>query len=177
MATVTSNVDELIAKLETLARGPDFSEPGLRGAGTVADDLREIYVFGVMARCAAQTDPAGNAWADNSDTPPWRYKTRKAGRPVGIGLDKKGHRGGLMLSQVQLMGRMTVTPEEITLAYGVDPVAIREIQWFSKGSHGTGPGENSGAKNQPERHVWGFDPQIVAETMAYLDEYVKVLIA
>ncbi len=102
------------------------------------------------------------------------YKTKKQGRPIGFGIDRKAHVGGSMFSMVELLGRLQFSPNEITIFHGRTAEVIREMQWFQNGSPpGLGSGETSGAKNQPPRPFAGLDHAILTELHQYLEDFLK----
>ncbi len=72
MATTTSNLNSVIAKINAMKDQIDLTKPGIRGQGTAADDAQQIVCDGIEDRIYKQCDPTGKAWADNAEP----YKTK-----------------------------------------------------------------------------------------------------
>ncbi len=174
MATVTSNAKQVIAGLAKLASEIDLRKPGIAGERTAGLDVRAIMVLGMEARFNRGEDVSSGAFAPNNA----KYKARKGGRAVGYGPDRLGHTGGLMRSQVEMLGTVVITQSSVTAVYGASEEGKREAQWFSNGTDGAGDGagEHSGAKNQPPRPFWGLDEKIHAEADTYAQEWIQSIL-
>jgi hypothetical protein len=74
---------------------------------------------------AGQRAPDGQPWPPNRG----RYGERKraAGLPIGV-------LTGTMLSEPELAGRRTITPDVASWAYGVTTFSFEKATWFSRGT-------------------------------------------
>jgi hypothetical protein len=122
---------------------------------------------------ASEKAPDGGRWDLNA--PKYRRKKERAGvTDIGVGV---GPGSGEMLSEANLRGERSISPDEAVMEYGTTEAARKKLQWFTKGSSGPGDGERSGAPNQPPRPVYGLSEKTQAEidraVRAHLDESLK----
>lgn len=151
MATVTSNLPQINALLNSLADALDLTNDGL------GEDLLGVVVEGLVDRNAAQLDPAGADWAANKE--PYASSPRKAGKPVGV-------LTGEMLSMVQLAGEKEITSTKATMTYGVNQDARDKSDWFTAGRAGV----------QEPREFYALDPAIEAKVTERAEEALTRII-
>ena len=105
-------------------------------------EIQVIVATAIMINMDAECDPDGNPWPDLSNS----YATWKAtiapGRPMG-------YLYGTMKTMDNLMGVAVVQGSQMTMTYGVDPVAIAHAIKFTEGGLVTGT-------NQPPRPFYGL---------------------
>lgn len=171
--SISSNLGEIEALLDRLAAGIDFTAPG--AGASIGEEALDAVAEGIGDRCSLrQGDPDGRRWDDNRGK--YGEAKRDAGVPIGVSPDARGHRGGDMLSLVQLKGTRDVRPATASVAYGITPFARRKAQWFTNGSAAVGAGEESGAKGQPPRPFWGLDDAIRDRVRAIVADGVRAFL-
>jgi hypothetical protein len=176
MATVSSNLEEIAAKMTAVVDSFNFTAVG-RGNKRLGDEALDVVANGIAARTLQrQQEPGGAHMEDNQGD--YGKRKQKKGIPVGVGfypVTEQGQTkeiGGQMLSDIELSGERVIEEQTATMTYGKDGYAKRKAQWFTNGSTGT-DGEKSGAKNQPPRPFYELDDGITTDLDANMTAEFK----
>lgn len=170
MADLESNIDDVDAWIGRLVDGFDFSRPGRDGA--LGRDLAVAAARGIQERsvpdCLA---PDGSIWLANEP----RYARWKRARHDA---DQPGVRTGQMLSQTSLLGRTTVSADEVEMRYGTGqpPGSAANGAELAEGDRKTTDVRKAGFFTESGRAFYGLDETVAAkvrETAAEaLDDYL-----
>jgi hypothetical protein len=164
--TIQTNLADFLRAMADLPNAANLNR------GELADRLFNELAPRIAARFAAQRG-ARSRFQKNRG----RYGTakRERGIPVGIGMGRRGKRGGDMARLANFLGRRTVKEDEATLAFGITNLDRRKGMWFENGSSGgDGDTEKSGAVNQPERPYWEMNESDISRFLDVIaDRFVE----
>lgn len=168
MAGASSNLEEIMEQVRKLADLVDLTRAGADKA------LGELVLDRVCERCIdrtinEQSGADGGYWPDNA--PGYKMMKKKKGKIVSV-------LTGEMISETEIMGTREIEPKRAVVRYGKTEFARHKLGWFTRGSWGDGPGEKSGAKNQPPRPgLFMIDDIAKADVRAEIDDYIKYMLA
>lgn len=108
MASYTSNIDQVAEAIRRKVAGFGFSTPASKGGGTVGDRAAATVARGIHDRSIRFEGPDGR-WPDNADS-----TVRKKG------FNAPNFETGAMISEEQIAGEVTSTPDECAIRYGKD---------------------------------------------------------
>jgi len=164
-AAVAAKIAKLIASVSFESQGDDQSL-GRDLLAAVGQDI-------IKETSRDQRSPDGSPLAPNRG----KYGERKRSKNlhVGAGLRSKA-RGddGRMLSEMEIVGEQTITPDTATMRFGRSDRSRRVAGWFTNGDSGDDP---SGAEGAPARPFYGMSAASKAARTAEIRAFVRDLIA
>lgn len=174
-----SNIDELIASMDSFLDSFNFQRKGIEGslgkdvAMTIIRGPDVASMGGIMGRIADKVQPDGTPMKPNAPT----YAAEK---DRAYGWSEVGRRTGQAFSQVSLYGRTTIGPYTIEMRYGTDATptssvspnghisdADQEITDTRKGMFLTQQGRAFYVVNDEDRQ------NVIGVTQANLDDHIK----
>ncbi len=114
-----------------------------------------ILATNVQMTMMMESDPDGNPWPKLSDS----YQEWKDRVAPG---ELMGYLYGAMKEESNIRGVPVTSGNQMTIAYGPDPVAIQHAIKFTEGGIVTGT-------NQPPRPFWALSQQAEAEITQHID--------